>query len=437
MMFGQGLSLDQAPPFSAPFRFFITAPLFGVLAGIVLTVSEGKDLVDADALAFIGIVHLLTLGFVTMVMMGAMQQMLPVIAGVRFRAPMRNAWMIHIGMVAGTLLFVGGFLFASISLLMTGVGLLLVTILFFAAVVGVGLRGVTSQSDSVRAFGFAVTSLVIAVGLGASAGLLYGGLGSYSGVASLHISWIVFGWIVLLVIGVSFQVVPMFYVTEAYPAFCRRYGVGLIFGMLVAITTVSIGEWYADWIVPAAHLVIVLLVSGYGAITLRRLMKRKRAVKESTIYFWYTAMGSLMVGVVGWYAGSYILPHESLRLGASVLFGTGFVLSLINAMLYKIVPFLVWFHLTNMGYFPVPTMRELIAEQWIRRHLSLHVISILAFLAGALFSPLFYTVAGLFFALANGVLFRNLYRAGRVFFVKSKEPRSDMAFDMGSFTKKD
>ena len=31
------LSFDKAPPFAAPLRFFLTAPLFGVLAGVLLS----------------------------------------------------------------------------------------------------------------------------------------------------------------------------------------------------------------------------------------------------------------------------------------------------------------------------------------------------------------------------------------------------------------
>ena len=34
-MFNQGLSLDQAPPISVPFRFFLTAPIFGVVISFV------------------------------------------------------------------------------------------------------------------------------------------------------------------------------------------------------------------------------------------------------------------------------------------------------------------------------------------------------------------------------------------------------------------
>ena len=32
------LSFDQAPPFAAPFRFFVTAPFFALIAGVLLAV---------------------------------------------------------------------------------------------------------------------------------------------------------------------------------------------------------------------------------------------------------------------------------------------------------------------------------------------------------------------------------------------------------------
>lgn len=37
------LSFDQAPPLAAPLRFFLTAPLFAILAGLLLLWS-GPDL---------------------------------------------------------------------------------------------------------------------------------------------------------------------------------------------------------------------------------------------------------------------------------------------------------------------------------------------------------------------------------------------------------
>lgn len=36
-----GLAYEDTPPLSAPLRFFLTAPLFGICAGLVLLFGDG------------------------------------------------------------------------------------------------------------------------------------------------------------------------------------------------------------------------------------------------------------------------------------------------------------------------------------------------------------------------------------------------------------
>lgn len=45
------LSYDQSPPMAAPFRFFLTAPFFGVLAGALL-LWQGRICWPGAGLAF-------------------------------------------------------------------------------------------------------------------------------------------------------------------------------------------------------------------------------------------------------------------------------------------------------------------------------------------------------------------------------------------------
>ena len=40
------LSYDQSPPMAAPFRFFLSAPVFGVLAGLLLVWSGQSALMS-------------------------------------------------------------------------------------------------------------------------------------------------------------------------------------------------------------------------------------------------------------------------------------------------------------------------------------------------------------------------------------------------------
>ena len=71
-----GLSLEQAPPFSVPLRFFLTAPWFLVLAA-ALILWEGPGIFASRWLpATLALTHLLVLGFMAQVMLGALLQIL-------------------------------------------------------------------------------------------------------------------------------------------------------------------------------------------------------------------------------------------------------------------------------------------------------------------------------------------------------------------------
>lgn len=56
------LSFDNAPPLSVPARFFVAAPGYGVLAGL-LVLLQGQDLLLSRwSPAMLALTHLLTVG---------------------------------------------------------------------------------------------------------------------------------------------------------------------------------------------------------------------------------------------------------------------------------------------------------------------------------------------------------------------------------------
>ena len=78
------LSVESAPPIQIPFRFFLTAPLFGVLFALLLSWS-GADLVESRwSPQLIGALHLLNIGVLMMMVSGVLFQMLPVVGGIQF-----------------------------------------------------------------------------------------------------------------------------------------------------------------------------------------------------------------------------------------------------------------------------------------------------------------------------------------------------------------
>ena len=105
------LSFDKAPPFAAPLRFFITAPFFGLLAGLLLVWEGPSLLVSRWTPGTLAITHLLTIGFMLQTMLGALIQILPVVAGVNLANPLAVSRWLHVGLSVGALLLAAGFLF--------------------------------------------------------------------------------------------------------------------------------------------------------------------------------------------------------------------------------------------------------------------------------------------------------------------------------------
>src|SRR5512139_2908610 len=118
------LSLEQAPPITVPFRFFLTAPLLLLLGAAAWLLTDSGALGSRWSPAVLGITHLLTLGFMAMVMCGAMLQLLPVLAGAPVPNPRLMAWAIHLPLLVGTLLLAGGLYFTLAPALALGAALL-------------------------------------------------------------------------------------------------------------------------------------------------------------------------------------------------------------------------------------------------------------------------------------------------------------------------
>ena len=67
--------------------------------------------------------------------------------------------------------------------------------------------------------------------------------------ADLHLTWGLLGWVGILVVGVAYQVVPMFQLTPAYPARLTRWLAPLLFGLLLVLA-------------PASHAPVLRLAAG-------------------------------------------------------------------------------------------------------------------------------------------------------------------------------
>lgn len=411
-----GLAFSQAPPFALPLRFFLTAPLFLIAAGLLIALTP-----DALALRWtpqaLALTHAFTLGFLAMVMLGAMLQMLPVVAGSPVPAPRFVARASHIALSLGTAALMAGFLLAIPKAFAAGVVLLLAAFAIFIAAAAVSLVRAAANATA-NGMRFAVISLVFTVALGAALALLRAGWwnGSMEGASAAHVGFGLLGWIFLLVAGVAWQVVPMFQMTPPYPPRLSRWLAGVMFALLALRAFAPL----------LPHPAVILLDAGLAAgvllfafTTLDLQSRRRRKLPDITLDYWRLGMASLIASVLAWmlaqlwpaWAGSNVYP---LLLG--VLFLFGFAVSVVAGMLYKIVPFLAWFHLqaqlqAKAG--TIPNMKQMIDEKRMRLQFRLHLATLALLIAAVAWPAALHVPAGIVLALSALMLLGNLSSALR------------------------
>lgn len=408
-----GLSLDQAPPFEAPLKFFLTAPLFCIAGGFLLLNNQNIYLHDPS---FIVSLHFITIGFIVTVIFGALLQMLPVVAGAVIKKSSLLANTVYSFLMFGLLSFIvsvsskdSTFYFLSAAFLFTG-------LMLFSYVCVYKLFTVQNKTNIVNGLIFSLVSFIVAFLLGIHMFISHGteNFSSFYHIfASLHYNIIFFGFLFLLIASISFQVIPMFWVSGIYQEYEQKlilYTTGLLLVLFTINATASLN-------LDLIYKILMGFITIYFAVlTVKKLYDRKRKLKDVTVYFYYMSMVSLILGIILWVLGHFF-QISYLVLG--VFLGLGFVISLINGMIYKIVPFLTWFHLSGKGVFDVPTMRDMISFKKSFFQLILHFLSFLLLTLGFLFDSRYLAVYGIIlFILSNLFLFFYLLSCARLYFTK-------------------
>jgi len=242
--------------------------------------------------------------------------------------------------------------------------------------------------------------------------------------ANIHSTWAIFGFSGLLIIGVAFQVLPMFYVAPHFKRFCKKRVVALIsIGLLIWLVFNSIYMEYSLY----AKLWIAIFFWAFATTVWLKFNKRKRPVSDVTVWYWRAASIFLTLGSYLWIFDEFF-KHEYIVMVA-ILIGGGFILSIMIGMLYKIVPFLVWFHLNGMGYMKIPTINEMIDKDLAKIQFVLLILSIIGFVF-AFYMPKLLVPSASFFIISMLILEYNIF-APALIYRKTLKTKPD--FDMSLF----
>jgi len=389
-----GLHLDQAPPLSVPVSFFATAPIAVFAAGVLLLVEGILALISNWLAQTLALTHLGTLGFLVMVMMGALYQLTPVVAGSRVRG-VRVAHAVHALLVVGLAGLATGLLTYSPRVTFVSLAVLLLALLLFLPPVFLALARAPTRSETVTGMRMAIVSLVLVGFLGLWMAHGHSGM-RFPGPRPLwiqvHLSVGFLGWVGCLISAVSWQVLPMFYLVPPQGGGSKRatlllIAVGVLLPVLVLFLDLA-GAIPEGWpapkrlaaagALPAALAVWVI----QPVLSLRGLSRRRRRRVDGSVLFWQAGLTAACLTAVAAVV-AHLLPHPRwvLLLGWIAIWGWAGMI--VHGMLTRIVPFLVWFHRFSplVGVAPVPSLRGLLPDRWTRRGFALHGASALAGIA--------------------------------------------------------
>lgn len=423
------IASSLAPPFSMVSKYFIAAVAFFV----VLTGLSALVAADIHGHHFqpklLALTHIATLGWISMIIFGAMYQLVPVVLEVKlFSAKLGEIqfWLYVVGILGFVYGFwnfnVGVHFTASASLVTLAIFIFIVNIFFtMANVTKWNLTGLYLLTALVYLKITALAGLLLSVNLG------------FPFISRIHLDYLkihahlgFIGWVVMVIMGVGLKLIPMFGLSHGFSTTPAKVAYVLVNIGLLGTTV----EWLMTgpgWLLQCY---IGLLGIGIFAFLFqlveifRHRMKKTLDIgmKHSAVAFGYFLLSS----ATGVFLAFADIGDEGLQQALVLTYGAvaifGFFSMLIVGQMYKIVPFLVWFHTFSdrAGKEPVPLLKDMFSERLGTIQFWLINVGILFTLAGLLTTqPLLlragFTVvflASVLFAVNIGNVFRLRIRYG-------------------------
>ena len=361
-----------ATPFTPPFKivrlYFIIATVTFIFLNGLMLLSSGYISGFHFQPKILSFAHIAVLGWATMIIMGAMTQLVPVI----LETSLFSVWIAKWGLwlyVLAVVTIAGHFWFFATKGggMAWAAGIAFSAVFLFVINVGLTLRKVKSINITIAHIMAAIVYLTIV----ASIGFLLGFNLSMPFIKGNHLNYLTLhaaigfgGWFSMIIMGVSYKLLPMFtlsYTYKTWPGWAAFSLVNLgIIGIIVEFFTHR--PFYSTVFILAG-----LIMFSYQVVLIMKGRMRKtldiglRHALFSYAYIPFAAILGVIISLIN--ISPEIRQRIILIYGFTVLFGC--ITLLMIGMMYKIVPFLVWFHKYSdkVGKEKVPLLKDMFSEK--------------------------------------------------------------------------
>jgi cbb3-type cytochrome oxidase subunit 1 len=370
MVQSESIVSAYAPPFKIISKYFIAAMASFVILNFLLLINYSSISGHHFQPKILSINHIATLGWITMIIFGAMFQLVPVVletklfseklAEIQFRIYLPGV----IGLVYCFWYFETG-LYMNLSAILLNLAMFIFAfniIMTFKKVKKWNITGLYLAAAIFYLIVTAIAGLLLTINLGSPYikidHLQYLNLHS-------HVAFI--GWVSMVVMGVSFKLIPMFTLSHGYALTYAKWAFWLINIGLLGINTIFHYEdttflYYI--LTPMITLGIMLfLVQVYVIFKNRVRKKLDTGLKFSSYAFLMLGLTTVLGTFIAFINYQNIL-NLTLIYGYMIIFG--YLSMLVVGQMYKIVPFLVWYHKysSKVGLEPVPMLKDMFNEKF-------------------------------------------------------------------------
>ncbi len=361
---GKNLATEMAPPFVLVAHYFIAGSIFYMIASFILPFYAGELNSFFLSPAIASLIHLYLLGFIMMIIFGAMYQLIPVVLEV----PIFSKDFAYIQFY----LFTTGIVIFSIALgvngyikmLPYGAIMMYISMLIFIANVFLTYKNIELWSITAKYILVSNIFLLIGVSIGfyMALDLIYGFGGDIVSLVTLHIATTIVGYILMTIMGIGMILLPMFSLSHGFSDKAINIAfyliiTGLLLFIISVFTKITILKYAGIFLVGVS---IVLGLYQMWLIFSTRIRKQNDFWAKNMIASFFSLILALVV--LGF---AIILKSQTLFILFGFILFFGFFVFFIVGHIYKILPFLVWYQRYSplVGKIKVPMLNEMVKEK--------------------------------------------------------------------------
>ncbi len=423
-----GLSTQNAPSVWVVAPHFLFGTL-GFLIASVLAVLNYNDFLGYHLTPeVIAITHLMILGWLSMVIFGALYQLIPVVMEVKiFSEKLAH---VTLGMlITGVSLLVTGFFkfeFISERIIDVGGTFVITAIILFS--INTLKSAAKSKVKSIS------KKYIIVSGLYLVLNVLFG----LFIILNMTFNWVkvphnqllrghlvvgLVGWFLMLIIGVAAKLMPMFLIVHKLK---EKYLETAFYLLNIGILGIFTLVWFPKYPTVLFDIFLLLILTGLILFFLfnwdvykHRMRKKLDSGMKPTAIAFIMFLLSMISFTVMYFFGDYVgAKPGQLEIVSGFLLIYGFFTGIILGQTYKTLPFIIWlFHYQKLvGKQKTPLPAELYNDTFITIHTWTFILSVVFFVAGILLSSKYSVLAGSILILLTSITYA--YNSTKMIFHK-------------------